>query len=56
MFSGVAGSWRELFFHLFGGRKGVWKLFWALEAVRLDFGGFETGKSEAGGCQGQPRV
>ena len=30
--------------------------FWELEAMRLDIGGFEGGKWEAGGCQMEARV
>ena len=35
---------------------GAWKLFWELEALRLDTRGFQAGKWEAGGCQKEPRV
>ena len=35
---------------------GCLEAFWELEAMRLDIGGFEAGKWEAGGCQMEPRV
>ena len=35
---------------------GCLEAFWELEAMRLDIGGSEAGKWEAGGCQKEPRV
>ena len=32
--------------------EGCLEAFWEMEAMRLDIGGFEAGKWEAGACQG----